>query len=800
MKIQRRVYPPPTFRGMRRAARARDLAATFKVPCPVWEVRARATLDFDSSRVRENRAPGPRRDLFHYCSLYVAFNEIHRYDALVHVYDILYIFMTRRHSCPRQPRARPSTGGRWGADVRTADGRLPFTVEGERNTHQEITKRILRCNYPVPPDVGPDIADFIAKLLVKDPRKRLGGGDGDAEELKRHTFFKVTPGLGRGGAPRCPRRSCRRSRTRPTPATSPTSSPACRPPTRPGAQTPRQTVPSTSKANELAHYQNEVNTTARGHHNPKERAMLYRPFAEWDIRWRVGVLVRGAEHRILRERDLRRDMAKATGRTNDNLKGWNAKIISVQKKDIKQEVDLLRACQGCPYIVTLHEVFQDSAFTYIVTELVSGGELASQLSRPLPERVALRLCAQLAHAVYMHARGLVHRDIKPEVKVVDFGFAAETRRRRATSNDDPCFRCFYKYCYVLLSDSESDVILGFDLDPTLRSDASLPYAAPEVLDRVRSSSAQGYDASCDLWSLGVIFYCCMISRKPPFQPRPRKPITAFMDRIREGTFNIEGPIWNGVTDHSKDLVRGLLSVDPLRRLTAEEVIAHLSDTGFKLADMTKADLYKRRNKNKTHKSINTDTSSLSNSSSSEPNKTPNDESKDALLETINNLKNRMNKQTSIENDLELIKPTQKILASGAKTTGAAKKTRADKTNPSKESIENDKSARRLTRKRRFEETLAKPVLREKGKTGRTSITKPKPSVKPRVEQINRKMKYWNPRTEFQGHQATATRNESKLCESNQSRSSNARSRQKSSNQKGYKSKAKPVRQSRNRRR
>lgn len=34
------------------------------------------------------------------------------------------------------------------------------------------------------------MADFISKLLIKEPRKRLGGGSEDAAELKRHSFFK----------------------------------------------------------------------------------------------------------------------------------------------------------------------------------------------------------------------------------------------------------------------------------------------------------------------------------------------------------------------------------------------------------------------------------------------------------------------------------------------------------------------------------------------------------------------------------------------------------------------------------
>lgn len=65
--------------------------------------------------------------------------------------------------------------------------------------------------------------------------------------------------------------------------------------------------------------------------------------------------------------------------------------------------------------------------------------------------------------------------------------------------------------------------------------------------------------------------------------------------------------------------------------------------------MTKADLYKRRYKNK-HRDSSTSEPGTSQSDTNEP-----EESKESsLLETINNLKNRMNKN-SIENDVELIK-------------------------------------------------------------------------------------------------------------------------------------------------
>jgi ribosomal protein S6 kinase alpha-5 len=53
-------------------------------------------------------------------------------------------------------------------------------------------RRILKTNPPIPEDLSPEVSDFISKLLVKDPRKRLGGGEEDAEELKRHPFFRVS--------------------------------------------------------------------------------------------------------------------------------------------------------------------------------------------------------------------------------------------------------------------------------------------------------------------------------------------------------------------------------------------------------------------------------------------------------------------------------------------------------------------------------------------------------------------------------------------------------------------------------
>ncbi|XP_028159028.1 ribosomal protein S6 kinase alpha-5-like [Ostrinia furnacalis] len=668
----------------------------------------------------------------------------------------------------------------WSVGVLTYElltGASPFTVEGEKNTQQEITKRIVRCSYPIPTDVSTDVQDFIKRLLVKDPRRRLGGGDDDAEELKRHPFFQ---NLDWEAVAR--------------------------------REVPAPFVPQLSHAADTCNFADEFTRmppTDSPAQAPKHHDKLFLGYSY------VAPSILFSENIISDQIWM-----QATGQKHDKLKGWVAKdspffqkyavdlstpllgdgsysvcrkcihrqtgkeyavkIISTQKKDIRQEIELLKACQGCPYIITLHEVFHDSAFSYIVTELARGGELASQLTGALDERLARRALAQLARAVrHMHSRRVVHRDLKPEnilltssrlseakVKVVDFGFA-----RRAPECDErqrmmtPCF--------------------------------SLPYAAPEVVSRARSSTAPGYGPAVDLWSLGVIFYC-MLCGKAPFQPGCKKePVTVFMDRIRSGSFSMEGPHWEHVSPDSKRLVSELLSVEPARRPSAAELLqalGHADEASFQLADMTKADLYKRRSKNKRPPSTETSEELLhtlgqirSHASSIDrdlelikahtlptpadepPEPTFNDddipsvkpvektyaksrsklddyiyiESSQGLDETevafpkstrTKKSKERQSpprkrrkidvrdakrNQLNINGDRELRSKTEEKVEQRVLRSKSASEKEKDKKRPTKESIENEKTVSRVTRKRKYEETT-KPVLREKGQNGHSS--------------------------------------------------------------------------------
>ena len=87
-----------------------------------------------------------------------------------------------------------------------------------------------------------------------------------------------------------------------------------------------------------------------------------------------------------------------------------------------------------PNIVTIHDVGQEGAVSYIAMELVEGQSLREVLAAgPLPLKKAIGIAAQVSSGLAKaHASGIVHRDLKPEnvmvttdglAKILDFGLA-----------------------------------------------------------------------------------------------------------------------------------------------------------------------------------------------------------------------------------------------------------------------------------------------------------------------------------------------------------------------------------------
>lgn len=145
-----------------------------------------------------------------------------------------------------------------------------------------------------------------------------------------------------------------------------------------------------------------------------------------------------------------------------------------------------------PNIVKFYEVYEDESYLHLVMELCRGGDLLENLcsSTVYTEATAARVLSKLFAGVnHLHHLHFAHRDLKPEnflfstkasdneIKLVDFGLAVR-----------------------------------FEAGLPMKSLVGTPYfVAPEVL-RGR------YTQSCDVWSLGVVFYM-MLTGEPPFTGR-----------------------------------------------------------------------------------------------------------------------------------------------------------------------------------------------------------------------------------------------------------------------------------------
>ncbi|KRY31412.1 Calcium/calmodulin-dependent protein kinase type II alpha chain, partial [Trichinella spiralis] len=204
-----------------------------------------------------------------------------------------------------------------------------------------------------------------------------------------------------------------------------------------------------------------------------------------------------------------------------------AKIINTKKLSARDFQKLEREARICrklqhPNIVRLHDSIQEEGFHYLVFDLVTGGELFEDIvAREFYSEADASHCIQqiLESVAYCHVNSVVHRDLKPENLLL-----ASKAKGAAVKLAD--------FGLAIEVQGDQEAWFGFAGTPG--------YLSPEVLKK------EPYGKPVDVWACGVILYILLYP----------------------------SPEWDTVTPEAKNLINCMLTVNPRKRITADQALKH----------------------------------------------------------------------------------------------------------------------------------------------------------------------------------------------------------------------------------
>ena len=205
-----------------------------------------------------------------------------------------------------------------------------------------------------------------------------------------------------------------------------------------------------------------------------------------------------------------------------------------------------------PNILTIYEIGEYNGELFIASEFVEGITLKKAIQqRDVDPEMAVRIATQIASALMAaHSAGVIHRDLKPAnvmvrpdgyVKVIDFGLAKTMDESRLGGSK---FR-------------------GLSFEGSVVG--TVDYMSPE------QARGDEVDPRTDLWSLGVLLYEMLSSRRPFAGETDSQVIVAILDRQPPPLPNLAA-LPSGI---GKVVFRALIKDPGKRYQSAEEMLRDL---------------------------------------------------------------------------------------------------------------------------------------------------------------------------------------------------------------------------------
>lgn len=247
-----------------------------------------------------------------------------------------------------------------------------------------------------------------------------------------------------------------------------------------------------------------------------------------------------------------------------------------------KEVAIMRHLNH-PNIVKLYNYqnSSDSKYCFLFLEYVAGGEIFNQIIKYtyFSENLTRHIIRQVAFSVkYLHDNGIVHRDIKPENLLfepstfVPRSKEDQLKARRKSDDDNKVDEGKFTFQngaagigIVKLADFGLSTLLQTSNSLAKTPCGTVGYTSPEQHMNV------GYDKKVDMWALGCVLYT-MVVGFPPFYSNTQDS-NDITEKVMKGDYQFLKPWFDEVSDGCTNLISNLLTVDPAKRYSIEELLS-----------------------------------------------------------------------------------------------------------------------------------------------------------------------------------------------------------------------------------
>ena len=251
-------------------------------------------------------------------------------------------------------------------------------------------------------------------------------------------------------------------------------------------------------------------------------------------------------------------------------------------KYLDNEIKIMRQLQH-ENIIKFQDCYKTENNIYIIMDYINGGSLSEFLSKyklkhghPFPQKMIQHFIKQIVQGlIYIHSKGIIHRDIKLENILIKFPFDN-------TSIDENN--------YTLSKVKIIDFGLATQSSLAKSLVGSPIYMDPNILKKYNKSGGiekfKLYDKKADIWSLGAITYE-MLTGENVFKASS---LPELLNKVQKGDYYLEV---KNLSNEILSFLNGMLQNDPKKRASALELSKHpfltKNPDDFKTIDTSKID-------------------------------------------------------------------------------------------------------------------------------------------------------------------------------------------------------------------